>query len=251
MQNLTIDTILNDNTRFAIVDEDTVTVTTEQWEQCSEWFKAESAKRGETTGRGRLPLGDTLRAWHAAGMPVINSEEVRNMRLWVAETMGRETIDGIDWDSERVKNMVRQWEGMGKPEATRFLPKGVKAKFIGNVIVDGRITDEPRTVYVTAEALEAYREKNGITGKSSQDTYRGAVADELTDLAIRTLVTVGTTYTYDDDGKSLSGRKALESEVNSLREKAERQAAILAAIREATKAKDFARVAELSEQLED
>lgn len=204
MQKLTKDIQLTDDTNFVREDkvENAVIYTREQWENAVDWYRITFP---EKVGRGKYSVNTILPEWLKAGLPIVNSDDIRKERLWIAEYMDVDVADLKGIDAGIYAECKAEWENQGKPEPIKFLPKGVKAKFIGNVIVDGSITDEERTVYVYDEDLSAYREMHGITGPSGQETYEGVVEDEIADLSINTLVTPNKVVTMKD-GKALTAK---------------------------------------------
>lgn len=255
MDVLSLDSVITEKTSFIRRDklDNTIPFTREQWENAVEWFKVTFPDK---VGRGKFSPTTVLTAWHKGGMKVVNSDDIRRERLWIAEYMDTNIQDVATMDPALYAECRDEWENQGKPEPTKFLPKGVKAKFIGNVIVDGNITEEERTVYVYDEDLTAYREEHGITGPSGQETYEGTVEDEIEDLSIHTLVTPNKVVTMKD-GKALSAKDMAEAERDRAMEakrKAEAKLAeqkeLSAALAAAAASGDMVKVAELAAKLQ-
>lgn len=209
--------------------EEAFTYTEDQWEDASAFYRAKVSK----TDKGRIPTNKAMFEWFKAGMPKINSDEVKMERIAVSEGAGK---DWKELTPEQYENYRKNWEDAGKPEPEAFLPRNARAKLIGRVLVDGVETEDEKIVYIPGKMLDDYRNANGITGPSGFETYLSA-----SESLWKGKIVPHTLRTTNRTIKLVNGKMVTKSEAF----KAELQAALAKAIEE----QDFASLMKLQERL--
>lgn len=209
-EKLTKNSNVTENTIF-LLDTDVqngVTYTQDQYDDAVSYHRAKVSK----TDKGRVPVGKAFCAWFEAGMPKINSDDIRKERLAVSEGAGR------SWEElteQQYAEYKANWEAAGSPEPIAFLPKHTSAKIVGRVLVDGKETEDTLTVYVPTATLAAYREANGITGPSGYETYLASVEDQWKGIIAPTLLKTPQMVRKLDNGKPVTRAAALKAELNA------------------------------------
>lgn len=200
---------------FLLVDdvESAFTYTDDQQEDAFAFYRAKVSK----SDKGRIPTNKAFYEWHKAGMPKINSDEIRMERIAVSEGAGK---PWNELSEESYEEYRKNWELAGKPEPETFLPRNARAKLIGKVLVNGEETEDELIVHIPGKLLDEYREANGITGPSGFETYLGA-SEKLWKGKIvpHTLRTTNRTIRLQN-GKMVTKSQALKSELNAMLEKA-------------------------------
>lgn len=207
---LTNDSKVTENTIF-LLDTDVqngVTYTQDQYDDAVSYYRAKVSK----TDKGRVPINKAFNAWFDAGMPKINSDDIRKERLAVSEGAGRSWEELTD---EQYAEYKANWEDAGSPEPLDFLPKHTSAKIIGRVLVDGKETEDTLTVYVPTATLAAYRDEHGITGPSGYETYLASVEDQWKGVIAPTLLKTPQRVQKLDNGKPVTRTAALKAELNA------------------------------------
>lgn len=185
----------------------------DQYEDAVAFYRSKVAK----TDKGRVPLSKAFYAWHKAGMPKINSDEIKKERLAVSEGAGR---PWSELTPEQYEEYRKNWEEAGSPEPIEFLPRNARAKLIGRVLEAGQETEDEKVIYIPGKLLDEYREQNNLTGPSGFDTYLGA-SEKLWKgvIAPHTLRTTSRTVKLQN-GKPVTKNEAFKKELMDALEKA-------------------------------
>lgn len=215
-----------------ILDEDlerAFIVTEEDRQNAFDYYRAKIAR----TDKGRIPESKAFYEWHKAGMPVVNTDDIRKERMAVSEGAGK---PWSELTPEQYENYRKNWEDAGSPEPIEFLPRNARAKIIGRVLEGGRETEDELTIYIPGKLLDKYREENNITGPSGFETYLGA-SEELWKgkIAPHTLRTTSQTKKLRN-GKLVTKNEAFKAELQE-------------ALQKAIESQDFEALAVLSERL--
>jgi hypothetical protein len=207
------------------------TYTEDQYDDAVAFYRAKISK----TDKGRVPLNKAFNEWHKAGMPKINSDEIKRERLAVSEGAGK---PWTELTAEQYEAYRQNWEDAGSPEPVEFLPRNARAKLIGRVLEAGKETEDEQVIYIPGKLLDKYREDNGLTGPSGFETYLGA-SEELWKgkIAPHTLRTTSRTIKLVN-GKMVTKSEAFKSELKSM-------------LAEAIANRDFEALAKLQERLAD
>lgn len=188
-------------------------ITEDQRASAFDYYRAKVAK----SDKGRIPESKALAAWFDAGMPNVNTDDIRKERIAVSEGAGKSWSELTD---EQYNEYRQNWIDAGSPEPESFLPRGARAKLIGRVLVDGKETEDEMTIYVTGDALDHYRSVNELNGPSSTETYLAASeSDWKGNMVVHTLRTTNRTIRLVN-GKPVTKGEAMKAELSAMLEQA-------------------------------